>query len=167
VTAAPPAKNPQPPSVQPEPAVPQSTGARLLSGAAALLIPQSIARRLGLLDVGDGRGLMWFTDLDTLVFDVILLATIVMVIRSGRRAGLGNGALWMIVLTTVVLAVALVYVVTNFGTLFRLRAMVFTGLALIPLTMFCSFRAEPASAAETASTADTASAAETASAASA
>lgn len=149
VTAAAPAKNPQPPSAQPEPAVPQSTGARLLSGAAAMLIPQSIARRLGLIDVGDGRGLMWFTDLDTLVFDAILLATIVLVIRSGRRAGLGNGALWMIVLTTVVLAVALVYVVTNFGTLFRLRAMVFTGLALIPLTMFCSFRVEPASAAET------------------
>lgn len=115
-----------------------------MAGAVALVLPQSIAQRIGLVAVGGGRGLMWFADIDTLVFDALLIVAVLIFFRGPKREVLRNPLFWLVVVTTAMIAVPLVYTVSNFGTLFRLRAMIFTGLALIPLAVAMSRRdAEP------------------------
>lgn len=116
--------------------LPESRLSRLAVGTSALLVPRSLGQKLGMFDIRGGQGLMWFTDLDTLAFDMIIVAAMILMtarIRSGRAK---NAAFWMLVVVTLLLAIPLVYTVTNFGTLFRLRAMVFTGFALIPISLF-------------------------------
>ncbi|HET8797709.1 MAG TPA: hypothetical protein VFO89_08480, partial [Thermoanaerobaculia bacterium] len=112
---------------------------RLLAGTAALLVPNFLAGPLGLFDVGGGRGLLWFTDLDTLVFDAALVFAILSVVAAGAGS-LRRPLLWLVAPLTIVLGGLLAYSVTNVGTLFRLRAMVYTGIVLIPLA---AARSEP------------------------
>jgi hypothetical protein len=76
---------------------------------------------------------MWFADVDTLIFDALVLWSLIIVIRRFDRALLRNHALWLVVLAAAMLALPLVYTVTNFGTLFRLRLMIFTMCALVPI----------------------------------
>ncbi len=142
---------PPPAPVNGAPAVAPTTPAgRLTAGAVALLLPQSIAQRIGLVDVGGGRGLMWFADVDTLVFDALLLVAVLVFFRGPKREAVRNPLFWLVVATTIMVAVPLVYTISNFGTLFRLRAMIFTGLALIPLAVAMSRRdAEPTVEVET------------------
>ena len=40
---------------------------------------------------------------------------------------------WLVLLTTLIIALPLVYSVSNFGTLFRLREMIYLGLLLLPI----------------------------------
>src|SRR5207244_1829736 len=106
----------------------------LLSGLAAVVLPRSIGERLGVFHIGGGRGMLWFTDLDTLVFDtVLLLAVYAIVFRFS--AAFRNPMTWLVVLITLLVGLPLVYTVTNFGTLFRLRGMIYVGLLLTPLAV--------------------------------
>ena len=57
--------------------LPESTDGRLVSGFAALLLPHGLANKLGLISVGGGRGLWWFADLDTVLFDGLVVLTAV------------------------------------------------------------------------------------------
>jgi hypothetical protein len=43
-----------------------------------------------------------------------------------------NPLTWLVLLTMLIVLVPLVYSVSNFGTLFRLREMIYLGLLLIP-----------------------------------
>ncbi len=105
----------------------------LAAGAVAFFVPREIATPLGLVEIGGGRGLWLFADLDTVYFDLFLLLAIVVSVRRGVRSVLRD-PLWVsLAVTAFVVTVPLVYVVTNFGTLFRLREMVFLEVALILL----------------------------------
>jgi hypothetical protein len=116
----------------------------IVAGTLALVMPQTIARELGLLDVGGGRGMMWFADLDTVVFDALLLVVVYLSIRHMRAATLRNPLFWLVTIVFAVLAVAIVFTVTNFGTLFRLRTMVFAAAAVLPLTLSVAAGRPPA-----------------------
>ena len=112
----------------------QSRGTRLLAGAAVLVLPRSVGERLGLFHVGGGRGMLWFTEIDTIVFDVVLLcALLTLVARSS--APWRNPLTWLVLATTLLVGCPLVYSISNFGTLFRLREMVYIGLLLVPLAV--------------------------------
>jgi hypothetical protein len=117
--------------------MPTSTAGRLVAGAVAVLLPSHVARALGLLEMGGGRGFWWFTDVDTFVFDTLLVIAIVFVFRAVRRTRwetLRNPVFWLLLLmASVVIPIA--YTITNYGTLFRLRAMLYLTLALIPLAV--------------------------------
>ena len=115
--------------------LPSSKIARLAAGAAALLIPRSIGEALGMFHIGGGRNLWWVTDIDTLIFDIVLFAAVFWTVRSLRSASLRNPVFWLVTLLTVMIGVPLMYVVTNFGTLFRMREMIYLGLMLIPLAL--------------------------------
>jgi len=116
-------------------AIPASPTARVVAGFAALVVPRSIAQRLGILDVRGGRGLWLFVELDTIAFDVVLLFALVSLIGAIRRRALGVPVFWLCFLVTAMIAGALAYTVSNFGTLFRHRDMILFGLLLLPVAM--------------------------------
>jgi hypothetical protein len=109
--------------------------ARMVAGAAAAALPRALASQLGLVEIGGGRSFWWFVELDTLVFDVVFLLALISITANFRGTALGNSLFWLVLATAVVVFGALVYTVTNFGTLFRLRAMTYTAMALIPLAL--------------------------------
>jgi len=136
VASNPPAAHPAPAITQAPPAAPVATrAARLFAGAGALLVPSSIGQWIGLFQIGGGHAFLWFSDLDTIVFDLVGFAAIFWVIRAIRSGSLRNPIFWMIAAVTLMITVPLAYTVTNFGTLFRLREMIYIGLALIPLSL--------------------------------
>lgn len=123
------------PQVQssPEMDVPTTDAGRLIAGLAALLLPLEVANAVGLVSIGGGRGLMWFVDFDTILFDIVLIAGIVLFFRGLRRGAWRDSFLWYLVVATIIMTAALAYTVSNFGTLFRHRQMVVATLALIGL----------------------------------
>jgi hypothetical protein len=114
-------------------AIPASHATRLLAGTAAMVLPRTVAQRLGILDVRGGRGLWLFVEIDTIVFDVICVFCAVAIIRAVRRRELHPPVFWLILMVTVVIGGLLAYTVSNFGTLFRHREMVLLGLLMLPL----------------------------------
>lgn len=114
--------------------VPASTFGRIVAGVVAVLVPSVVARKFELLQMGGGRGLWWFTDLDTLVFDAVILFAIVFTFRRWRWATLRNPIFWLVAIVACI-GLPLIYTVTNYGTLFRLRSMMYVTMALIPLAL--------------------------------
>ena len=108
----------------------------MFTGAVAMLIPHALAQWLGMIDVGGGRGLWLFADLDTLVFDLVLLFTSVYCAATLHRKRARVTPLFVLLfLVFMVTAIPLAYSVSNFGTLFRLRQMLYALMALLPLTL--------------------------------
>ncbi|HUP59820.1 MAG TPA: hypothetical protein VNA69_05325 [Thermoanaerobaculia bacterium] len=112
--------------------MPTSKWGRLLAGAIAILVPSVVARNLGWLEIGGGRGFWWFTDIDTIVFDVIVAISVFFAMRRARWSLLSNPIFWLALVIAAV-TLPLIYTVTNYGTLFRLRMMTYIAFALIPL----------------------------------
>ncbi|HWW59930.1 MAG TPA: hypothetical protein VN181_01055 [Thermoanaerobaculia bacterium] len=107
---------------------PPTPAAAVRIGFAAAFLP----RFLGLVHIGGGRGLWVFAEIDTLAFDAVLVFAIVYSIRNRRRIT----PLFVFVLVVfVALAGPMIYTVTNFGTLFRLRGMLYVLAALLPLAL--------------------------------
>ena len=115
----------------PEPTAP-SFAARMISGVAAAFLPRVLGQALGLVSIGGGRGLWMFAELDTLAFDAVLLFAIVYVARTRSRI---TPLFVLVLLIFLADAVPMVYAVTNFGTLFRLREMLYFLAVLVPLTL--------------------------------
>jgi hypothetical protein len=127
----PPARPRVPRRRPPEPAAP-SFAARMLSGAAAAFLPRIVAQALGLVDIGGGRGLWIFAELDTIAFDAVLLFAIVYIVRTRPRV---TPLFVLVLLLFLGNAAPMIYTVTNFGTLFRLREMLYFLAVLVPLTL--------------------------------
>ena len=134
VAPAPAKPAPAPAAVDERIVVPVSTRGRIIAGAVAVLIPSTVARKLGLLEMGGGRGLWWFTDLDTILFDLVVLFALGFTLRRLKWTTPRNPMFWFVLLVSAV-ALPLIYTVTNYGTLFRLRMMVYLAVALIPLAL--------------------------------
>jgi len=115
---------------------------RLVSGVAAVVLPRSLGEHLGLFHIGGGQGMFWFTEIDTILFDFIILCAAIAVVSQGLLSW-RNPLLWLLGVITVLAGVPLGYIITNYGTLFRLRATVFVALALIPLALATSVRRDP------------------------
>jgi hypothetical protein len=120
----------------PPAAVPQSTRVRLITGTAATFLPRFVAQAFGLIDVRGGRGLWLFVELDTLAFDAVVLFaifyTVSMLVRGRARI---TPLFILLILGFAATAVPMAYSVSNFGTLFRLREMLYVMAALLPLTL--------------------------------
>ncbi|MGH7335709.1 MAG: hypothetical protein ACREKS_23755 [Candidatus Rokuibacteriota bacterium] len=113
-----------PPPVAPEPparSVPYV--GRLAIGLATLFVPMSVLRSLSIVQFPGGRGLLFLTDLDTLFLDATMVVAFVLLYRRWRGARRQIPYACFVLLLAGVTAVLLAYVVTNFGTLFRLRLM--------------------------------------------
>lgn len=108
---------------------------QFLTGAALVFVPISVLRQFGVVTFSGGRGLLLITDLDTLVIDLSLIATFIVLARS-RRPLLAPVSIFVFVLVLLT-TTPMAYVVTNFGTLFRLRL-----LAVTPMWMLSAFAVE-------------------------
>lgn len=108
----------------------------IVSGAASMFLPRAIAQPLGLVRIGGGRGFWFFADADTLVFDAVILFAFGFSLRQLWRRELRITPLFIFVaLTFIVLVGPLVYTVTNFGTMFRLRQILYVLAAMLPITL--------------------------------
>jgi len=126
--ASTPAPAPQPP--------PQTVNSRLITGFAAMFLPRILAESLGIIRVGGGRGLWLFAEIDTIVFDLVLLYAIVHCTRNLRRGRARMTATFVLCIVVLVMTAGpMLYTVNNFGTLFRLRLMVYYLAAILPITM--------------------------------
>jgi hypothetical protein len=104
---------------------------RTARGGAVLFLPITLLRGLSIVSFTGGRGLLLITDLDTLVMDAGIIAGLLLLFRTRRQAcstPIMIFALVLAVLTTVSLA----YVVTNYGTLFRLRLLAAAPIWVLP-----------------------------------
>jgi hypothetical protein len=105
---------------------------RLGRGYAALFIPISALRAASIVKFKGGAGLLEITDIDTIVADLTVLAALCLFVISVRGRGLSPGPMFVLVLA-ILLTGALAYVVTNYGTLFRLRLLGVTPLWMLPV----------------------------------
>jgi len=121
------------PRIANDDAMPVTLRGRLVSGIAALILPRTIATRLGLVSIGGGRGFWWFAEIDTLMFDLLLMAAIGSLIRSLWHDGWQDPFVWYLLVVTAAISVALAYTVSNFGTLFRHREMIVATLAIMTI----------------------------------
>jgi hypothetical protein len=127
-------------ALQPAPlqVLPVSPLARILAGTAAIVLPHSIGQRLGIVDVRGGRGLWLFVEVDTIIFDIVIVFVVFSVAMAVRRRAMNAPVFWLALLVTGGIGLALVYTVSNFGTLFRHRDMLLAGLVLLPLALAAS-----------------------------
>jgi len=131
-----PSRTPSPPAPSPPAPSPQTYSQRIISGFAAMFLPRRVAQAFRLIRVGGGRGLWLFVELDTVVFDLVLLFAIVYCAGTLIRSrGQVTPLFVMLSLVFVMLAGPMIYTVTNFGTLFRLREMLYVIAAILPVTL--------------------------------
>jgi hypothetical protein len=97
------------------------------------VIPVDILRGLGIVQFSGGRGLLAFTDLDT-AFNVLTFLAVGTVLYR-NRATLNRPYAIAIAGLALGLVLLMGYVVTNFGTLFRLRSMAMALVWLLPLAI--------------------------------
>jgi hypothetical protein len=113
-----------------------SIAARLIVGFSATFLPRFIAQPLGLVHIGGGRGFWLFAEADTLVFDLVLLYGLLYCIHKLRRGTAHASPLFVFVLLIfLITATPLIYTVNNFGTLFRLRQMLYVLAVVTPITL--------------------------------
>jgi len=118
------------------PPPPQSLVSKIAAGAAAMFVPRAVGQALGLVRIGGGRGFWLFADLDTVIFDLVVFFGLALCVRGIVRRERRVTPLFVLVLLVFAgLTGPMIYTVTNFGTLFRLREMVYVLAAVLPLTL--------------------------------
>ena len=100
-------------------------------GVAATFVPISVLKALSVVKFEGGRGFLTITDIDTLFLDASLMVMGLMVYRWRATAGWNLPVLVFFLALAIIATVTIAYVVTNFGTLFRLRM-----LAVAPAWMW-------------------------------
>jgi len=116
----------------------------LALGCAVLFVPISLLKALSIVTFPGGRGLLYITDIDTVVMDVAILASMFF-LGSAYRGRRSVPVMLFTIVIALLATIALAYVVTNFGTLFRLRLIVAIPLWLLPVfvTMSTSREGRP------------------------
>lgn len=119
----------------------------LALGLAAVFVPVTVLRASGMVSFPGGGTLLYLTDVDTLILDVSLVICLVFSWRH-RQALRPHLTVAAFVLALGIVSALLVgYVVTNYGTLYRLRLMAVVPLWLLPLAMAPPARTAPQAAA--------------------
>ncbi len=108
---------------------------KTFAGAVAMVVPRVVAQALGLIEVGGGRGLWAFAELDTVVLDLVLVGAGFLVFLQLRQGRVPLPAFWGLLVVTALIAAGLAYEGSNFGTLFRQRGMAAVGVMLLPLLL--------------------------------
>jgi hypothetical protein len=107
----------------------------IATGAAATFIPRAAAQPLHLVRIGGGRGFWFFADFDTVIFSAVILFAMILCLRALRNGARITPLFVLVVLVFLATAGPMIYTVTNFGTLFRLRSMLYVLAVLAPLTL--------------------------------
>jgi hypothetical protein len=104
-------------------------------GLADMFVPMSALLAIGVVEFTGGRGILVITDVDTAFIDVTALLVLLLAWR--RRRAIRDALPQFCFLLTLVLVTALLlaYVVTNYGTLFRLRLLPMVPFWMLPLAL--------------------------------
>ncbi len=102
-------------------------------GLATMFVPLVVLRTFGLVAGSGGAAMVALADVDTLFFDAVFLAIVVLTWRMGRELRPNIAFLTFAVGLVLLLCVLMGYTVTNVGTLIRLRLMVLVPLVTMPL----------------------------------
>jgi hypothetical protein len=113
----------------------------LAVGLGGLLIPSTVLEPLGGVDLNIGRSARLIADADTVVFD-LTAAGILWLLFVNRRQIAPVPLLFGLALAVLV-SLPLAYVMTNYGTLIRLRLMVSAPIWLLTLALAPGFAARP------------------------
>jgi hypothetical protein len=107
----------------------------VLLGLGAVFVPITVLRATGLVSFPGGGRMLLLTDIDTLVLDGSIAACLYFVWCHRERIR-GRWPLVVLIAALGVISSLLVgYVVTNYGTLFRLRLIAAVPLWLLPVTL--------------------------------
>lgn len=96
----------------------------LAIGLAAMFVPATLLQAAGVVQFATGRALMLITDIDTLFTDLSIGATLFLLWRRPASIRWYGAYVSFALLLAIGTTLLMAYVVTNFGTLFRLRLMV-------------------------------------------
>jgi hypothetical protein len=102
-------------------------------GLGVMVIPMSVLKTVTGIEIGGGRGLLWIVDLDTVFVDIGVLSMLLLLWT--RRCSIRDGQT-MIIFALILggtITILLGYVVTNFGTLWRMRP-----LAALPIWLIAA-----------------------------
>ncbi len=110
-------------------------GRGLATGLGAIFVPMTVLQATGAVHLGMGTALRVATDVDTLFLDASILATIILLAR--RRVAVRWHLRYVCFALTLCLATTgfMAYIVTNFGTLFRLRVMLAVPIWMLGLAV--------------------------------
>jgi hypothetical protein len=97
---------------------------RFLVGVSTLFVPMTLLQLLGIVHLSGGRGLIFLTDLDTIYVDALIVATFAFLWYRWDAARARLPFVAFLLVLGITTGGLMAYVVTNFGTLFRLRMMV-------------------------------------------
>lgn len=118
--------------------------AAVATGLGAMFLPVSVLKSLSLVEFSGGRGFLVLTDLDTIFINLALLAVVWVLVSSAAPSRRSLPFLCFTIGLAVVSAVLMAYVVTNYGTLFRLRLLAVVPLWLVPLSLRAAIPVSPA-----------------------
>jgi hypothetical protein len=99
----------------------------IVTGLATMFVPISLLQALSITNLDGGRGLLFVTDVDTLFVDATVLLSFLLLYLRWDTAKQRLPYVCYLVLLGGMTTILLAYVVTNFGTQFRLRI-----LAVVP-----------------------------------
>ena len=123
------------PSVAHKP-IPETTADRLITGFSATFLPRFLGESLGLIRVGGGGAFWFFAEVDTIVF-ALLLFYVIIICTSPLQDSTAHGTplFVMLILIFAITAGLMIYTVNNFGTLIRLRQMLYAVAVVTPVTL--------------------------------
>jgi hypothetical protein len=104
-------------------------------GLVAMFVPLSLLQALSIVDIQGGRGFLYVTDIDTLFIDASILGITWLLYRERRALQHRQVYLCFCLVVAALSAVLLAYVVTNLGTLFRLRLIAMVPFWMAPLAI--------------------------------
>jgi hypothetical protein len=104
-------------------------------GLGVVFLPTPLLKALAGVEIPAGRGFLSVADIDTLFIDLSILAIVVCMWRRRRDIGDHLPAVVFQVVLSFTTAVMLGYVVTNFGTLWRMRPLVAVPLWLLVIAL--------------------------------
>jgi hypothetical protein len=107
----------------------------LMVGLAALFLPISALIQLSVVEFSGGRGFLFVADLDTVFLDLALLAVVWVAVSAGRPERRQLPFMGFAVALGLTSALLMAYVVTNYGTVVRLRLLAAVPLWLVPLAL--------------------------------
>jgi hypothetical protein len=109
--------------------------ADLATGVGVMFVPITALKAVGVVSFDGGRGLLTLTDADTLFIDLTLLAIVATMFQAGAFSRRDVASIVFVAVLSVIATLVVGYVVTNFGTLFRLRllATLPAGLAAVAI----------------------------------
>jgi hypothetical protein len=105
------------------------------TGIAIIFVPVSLVQALTDVEIAGGRGLLWIVDIDTVVLDAVSLLVLGLL---WKRRDAVRDRLPFVVFSLILAgtsAVLLGYVVTNFGSLWRLRSLIAIPLWILAVAL--------------------------------